>query len=134
METIKVKADVYWASLNKVNAMNGKYQVELCNLSDSAVKSLEELGLKAKNNPNKPEKGFYIVAKSNYPIFVTDPKGNPIEASVGNGSKAIAVVGSYPWQFKNQKGLSPSLKKLIVTDLVEYNPETDEEVSVDDAL
>jgi hypothetical protein len=36
-QRIKINADVYWAQLNKVNDMSGKYQVNLCNLSDKAA-------------------------------------------------------------------------------------------------
>jgi len=39
---------------------------------------------------------------------------------VGNGSKAICMIGSYAWTYKNKKGVSPSLAKLVITDLVEY--------------
>jgi hypothetical protein len=30
------------------------------------------------------------------------------------------LVGSYDWTYKNKKGVSPSLIKLVITDLVEY--------------
>ena len=41
--------------------------------------------------------------------------------AIGNGSKAKALVSSYSWTYKNKKGVSPSLKKLVVTELVEYS-------------
>ena len=36
-EAVKVKAEIMWAFLNKPNEMSGKFQVDLCNLSDKAV-------------------------------------------------------------------------------------------------
>jgi hypothetical protein len=30
------------------------------------------------------------------------------------------MIGSYAWTYKNKKGISPSLAKLVVTDLVAY--------------
>jgi hypothetical protein len=33
------------------------------------------------------------------------------------------MVGSYAWNFKNKEGLSPSLKKLVVEELVAYEGE-----------
>jgi hypothetical protein len=30
------------------------------------------------------------------------------------------MIGSYAWTYKNKKGVSPSLAKLVITDLVEY--------------
>jgi hypothetical protein len=46
--------------------------------------------------------------------------GDEITEDIGNGSKAKALVGSYDWTYKNKKGVSPSLIKLVITDLVEY--------------
>jgi hypothetical protein len=39
-DSVKIKADVMWASLGKVNEMSGKFQVDLCNLSDKAAEAL----------------------------------------------------------------------------------------------
>jgi len=47
-EAVKIKADIMWAYLDKPNDMSGKYQVDLCNLSDKAAGALEELGLEVK--------------------------------------------------------------------------------------
>jgi len=33
-DAVKVKADIMWAYLDKVNDMSGKFQVDLCNLSE----------------------------------------------------------------------------------------------------
>jgi hypothetical protein len=44
-EAVKIKADVMWAYLVKPNDMSGKYQVDLCNLSDKAVEALESMGI-----------------------------------------------------------------------------------------
>lgn len=122
---VKIKATVMWASLNKVNPMSNDYQVELTELSPQAVNALEEIGLEAHKNPDKPEKGFYIRCKSKYPIKALDSDGELITSSVGNGSKAVAVIGVYDWVFKNKKGKSPSLKKLVITELKKYEVEED---------
>jgi hypothetical protein len=50
---------------------------------------------------------------------------------IANNSKAKAVIGHYDWTSPSgAKGRSPSLMKLVVTDLIQYTPE----VSMDDAL
>ena len=41
-KAIKLKADVFWCQHNKVNDMSGKFQLNLCNLSDAAVEALEK--------------------------------------------------------------------------------------------
>lgn len=115
---IKVKADIMWAYLDKPNDMSGKYQVDLCNLSDGAVSALESMGISVRQ---KEEKGYFITCKSTNPIRAYDRDGDTIDGiSIGNGSKAVALIGSYNWTFKNKEGVSPSLKKLVVDELVAY--------------
>lgn len=127
VKPVVIEATVMWAFLDRTNDMSGKYQVDLCNISDTDSKALSALGVPVKENPNKPEKGRYITCKSNYPIPALDRHGEAIEDSVGNGSKAKALIGTYPWTFKGKKGVSPSLKKFVITDLVVFTPESDDE-------
>lgn len=125
---IKLKAEVMWANLDIRNEMSGKYQVDLCNLSPAAAQALRDMGIDVKS---KEDKGDFITCKSNNPIRAYDTSGNELDGvMVGNGSKAIAVIGSYTWTFKNKEGVSPSLKKLVISELVQY--EDSDIVSVDD--
>lgn len=120
---VKMKCDIYWAQLNKKNEMSDAYQVNLCNLSDAAVKALEDIGVSVQENvEKKPEMGKYITCKSQKPIKAYDKDGLEIDSdvSIGNGSKAKVMVTAYEWSYKNKKGVSPSLAKLVVTDLIEY--------------
>ena len=120
-DKLKLKADIYWASLNRKNEMADAYTVDLCNLSDKAVAALEDMGISVQENlEKKPEQGKYITCKSQKPIKAFDTDGVDIVEDIGNGSKAICMIGSYAWTYKNKKGVSPSLVKLVVTDLVEY--------------
>lgn len=117
-EAVKVKAEVMWAFLNKPNEMSGKFQVDLCNLSDKAVGALEEMGIEVKT---KEGKGAYVTCKSTRPIAVYDDGGSLLEGDIlGNGSKAAAIITPYEWSFKGKKGVSPSLRKMVVTELVPY--------------
>ena len=118
---IKLKANIYWCFHNRVNEMSGDYQINLCNLSEAAVDALEEMGIPVATGEGKKEDmGRYITCKSKKPIKVFDAEGDEITESIGNGSKGKAIVGSYDWTFKNKKGTSASLGKLVITDLVEY--------------
>lgn len=126
---VKVMCDLFWVQTHKVNEMSGKYQLNLCNLSDAAVKALEEMGITvAQGEEAKAAMGRYITCKSNNPIRVFDADGMDIPADIliGNGSKGKALVGFYEWKYKNKKGISPSLKRLVVTDLVEYGKSGDD--------
>ena len=120
-DKLKIKATVYWASLNRKNEMADAYTVDLCNLSDKAVTALEDMGISIQENAEKkPEQGKYITCKSQRPIKAFDTDNAEIDEDIGNGSKAVCMIGSYPWTYKNKKGISPSLAKLVVTDLVAY--------------
>lgn len=116
---IAVNCELYWGFFDRVNEMSGKYQVDLTSLSDKAVSALEDLGIKVNNKGD--ERGNYITVKSNNPIKVLfDTNDEASTAMIGNGSSARAAVGFYEWDFRGKKGRSPSLKKLVVTDLVVY--------------
>lgn len=118
MQSVKVKADVMWAQLDKVNEMSGKFQLNLCNLSDAAVVALEEMGITV---AEKEGQGKYITCKSSIPIKAFDNDGIELTGvKIGNGSKAKAIITAYEWKYKNKKGVSPSLRKLVITDLIEY--------------
>ena len=120
-DKLKLKATVYWACLNRKNEMADAYTVDLCNLSDKAVAALEDMGISVQENAEKkPEQGKYITCKSQRPIKAFDSDNDEIAEDIGNGSKAICMIGSYPWTYKNKKGVSASLAKLVVTDLVAY--------------
>jgi hypothetical protein len=127
---IKIKADILWAFTDKPNEMSGKYQIDLCNLSDRATKELEKLGIEVRS---KEGQGHFITCKSNKPIRVYDDGGSILDGVViGNGSKAVAAVSFYEWSFKGKKGVSPALRKLVITDLVEYSPDGGALVGMDE--
>lgn len=120
-DKLKIKADVYWACLNRKNELADAYTVDLCNLSDKAVAALEDMGISIQENvEKKPEQGKYITCKSQRPIKAFDADGEEINEDVGNGSKAVCMIGAYQWSFKAKKGVSPSLAKLVITDLIVF--------------
>jgi hypothetical protein len=123
---IKIEAEVQWAFFTTKNEMSGKYQVDLTNLSNGAVEALQSAGLEPRQREDKPEKGWFITAKSNYAIEPVDKKGDKITDVVGNGSRAVAVIKPYEWSWKNKKGVSPSLMKITITDLKVYSSDAEE--------
>jgi len=132
IKPVKIQAEVQWASFDKVNEMSGKFQCDLANLSTSAVEALESIGLVPRKREDKPEKGWFLTVKSNYAIQPFDKEGNEVKDVVGNGSKAIALIKPYSWKWKNKEGVSASLAKIVITDLVKYNAEDDGDVTIDD--
>jgi ATP phosphoribosyltransferase len=118
---VVVNGKTYWACLQHMNELSGKYQVDIGNLSPAAVEALEMMGLSIKNKDD--DRGNFITVKSRNAIKAYDTSGEEVGALVGNGSDVKAVLGSYDWSFQTKKGRSPSLLKMVVTDLVVYNPE-----------
>jgi hypothetical protein len=119
-KSVAIQADIFWACTQTPNPTSEKeqYTVNLSNLSDKAVKALEELGITVRSNTEKREaEGNYITCKSNYKIDAFNDKA---DIKIGNGSKATAIVSSYEWNYRGKKGVSPSIRKLTITDLIEY--------------
>lgn len=130
--SVQIKAVVFWAQLDKVNDLSGKYQVDLCHLSDRAVAALEAEGVDVKF---KDDRQSYITCKSTHPIRAVDVDGASLEGiNIGNESQAVATVGFYSWSFKGNKGVSPSLNRFVITDLVSYEADDDAPFNPEDAL
>ena len=127
-DKIKVKGEIFWASLAKPNAFSvaqgtPKYTFDLCNLSDAACRALESLGITIKNDSvKKPEQGKYITFSSKNPIRAYSPDGDEIHSLVGNKSEATVLTGSYSWKFANKKGVSASAIKVVISKLETYAP------------
>ena len=132
-DLLTIKGTVFWAFLDTRNQMSGDYQVDIGQLSDAAVKALEGMGIEVKH---KDQMGYFITCKSkNFPIVPIDSDGDTIEGiKVGNGSKCVAVLDTYEWEFKKKKGVSPSLKKLKITELIKYEAEDAIDVDEDEAM
>ncbi len=132
VKPIKIKAVVYWAFLDRTNDLSGQYQVDLGELSDAAVKALDSMGIEVKNKGD--DRGNFITCKSKYEIYAFDTDKKRIEDPVGNGSEAVALIGAYEWKFKNKKGVSPSLKSLVITNLKVFQADNDLTLDDEEAL
>ncbi|MFZ4600106.1 MAG: hypothetical protein ACOYNN_15815 [Terrimicrobiaceae bacterium] len=120
---VPIKADLFWASLNEKNKYSDKFQVDLCNLSKDAIKTLMDMGINVKNDAKKPDQGFFVTAKSKlYPILAVDEKGNQINVKIANGSKGVALIKPYNYNVGGKQGVGVGISKIIVKDLIEYKP------------
>ena len=137
IKPVKIGGELFWSNWmhqynTKFNEDNKKYECTIGNLSDKAAEALKELGIQIKE---KDTMGKYIVGKSIYVFEPVDQDGKPIEISkIGNGTKVTALVSSYRHKMSAKFGAAPSIKKLIVTELKEYNPEPKEAEEDDDIL
>ena len=126
LKTIKVAGEIFYAQdMTKFNTTfnpdNDRYICTLGQLSDKAVEALSEIGVKVKTHDTK---GKYITAKSKYIFEPVDEQGNKVDPTkIGNGTKVVAILSSYTHKMSKMYGNSPSIKKLIVTELKEYTPD-----------
>lgn len=127
--SVKIESEIMWAGNLVKPRTTGKYaddqyHVDLTNLNAESVKALEDLGLKVNF---KDDKGKFIHCKSKLPIQAYHIDGTPVEGEeVGNGSKARALMSYY----ENSYGRFPTLVKMVVTELVKYEPQN----SIDELL
>lgn len=133
-ELLVLNATAYWACVTSPNQLSGKYQVDLCKLSDAAVEALSSVGINVKNKEDDREN--FITVKSKNPMRYYDKNSEEITGVlIGNESKVKAVVRPYDWTSPQGKpGRSASLVKLVVTELVEFEGAAVEDVDLDEAL
>ncbi len=119
MKPVKVKGEVFW-SRHAEPYDDGRYGMDIGQLSEKAVQKLQEEAML--DVKHKDLQQFYVTCKSNYPIKVVDTEGNEISSKIGNGSKCVAVIDPYAYNYKGKKGVSAGVKEVVVTELIEYNP------------
>lgn len=123
---VKIEGELFWANWMKeyntrFNEANIKYECTIGNLTDESVEALKELGVQVKN---KESMGNYIVAKSKFVFEPVTKDGGAVNIEkIGNGTKCFAVMTSYKHKMSARFGNAPSVRKLVVTELKEYNPE-----------
>lgn len=113
---VRVKATVKWANTKDTDAMTGKYQVDLTQLSEAAVEALREVGIEPRE---KDGDGWLVKCRATKPIRTVDPDGVAVEDELGNGTLVTAVL--FPWTVEKgqAKGkVVPKVARLIVTKLI----------------
>ena len=137
---VMVNCDLFWPNLTHKNELAGKYTVDLSNLSDAAVTALEDMGITINNKGD--ERGHFITCKSNNKYRAFRPDGTELllkgrtprsdeddvqsGSIVANGTEARCLIGYYDWEYLKKKGRSATLKRLEITNLIEYAPEVEE--------
>jgi hypothetical protein len=117
---------LYWASLAEPNTMSGKYQVDLCQLTEEQVGVLEDIGLNVRTKGD--DRGYFVTAKSaKFPITPYLKDGGVFEGMVANGSKADVKAEAYQWTHAPTKrsgwAIGIKIGGLTLTDAIEYTPQ-----------
>ena len=118
---IPLPSSVFSSPLSPLPPLSPPSPIPFSPLSSGAAAALESMGLSIQeDSEKKAELGKYITCKSNKPIRAFDVDGEELHTLIGNKSRCKALVSTYEWTYKNKKGSSPSLMKLVITDLVEF--------------
>ena len=131
-----VKGIAQWASLARPNSMSGKFQIDVCHLSEADVTQLEKQGItnvhhEASRDDDYEPRGAYITMRSNAvskagenldPPEVVDAKKKPLPRGVlvGNGSLVNVVYDPFEWTYKKKAGTSAGLRIVQVLELVKF--------------
>ncbi len=130
LKPVKINGELFWskwmAEFNTAfNSDNERYECTIGNISDDDAAKLTGLGIKVKH---KESMGNFIVAKSKYLFEPTDDTMKKVDVkALGNGSKCTAVITAYTHRMSAKHGNSPTIKKLMVTEVVTYTPPATED-------
>jgi len=137
LKPVKINGELFWykwmAEFNTAfNEDNDRYECTIGNISDDDAAKLTGLGIKVKH---KDAMGNFIVAKSKYLFNPTDDTMKEVDVkALGNGSKCVAVLTAYTHRMSAKHGNAPTIKKLMVTEVVTYTPTEATVEEDDDAL
>jgi hypothetical protein len=137
LKPVKINGELFWskwmAEFNTAfNTDNDRYECTIGNISDDDAAKLTGLGIKVKH---KEAMGNFIVAKSKYLFNPTDDTMKEVDVkALGNGSKCVAVLTAYTHRMSAKHGNAPTIKKLMVTEVVTYTPTEATVEEDDDAL
>ena len=120
-ETAIISGKAYWTKLNRKDEYSDKYQLDVGDLSDKSKEVLTSHGVKLKNKND--DRGEFITARTQYlvPVIDSDKKIIDRDTLIGNGSSVrVKVDFNKNHPFAEKYGTSMYLKKVQVTELVEY--------------
>jgi len=132
-ETAVIQGKAYWAKLSTPDSMSDKYQIDVCNLSDVAIASLEKHGVQPKSRDD--ERGTFITARSKFDVPVINGDKEGMNGTlIGNGSDVKVKIGfNKDHPMVSQYGTSMYVNKVMVTNLVAYEEDTDFDTEGDEA-
>ena len=137
LKPVKINGELFWSKWmvefnTAFNTDNDRYECTIGNISDDDAAKLTGLGIKVKH---KDAMGNFIVAKSKYLFNPTDDTMKEVDVkALGNGSKCVAVLTAYTHRMSAKHGNAPTIKKLMVTEVVTYTPPEATVEEDDDAL
>lgn len=144
--TYNITGNAYWARVQK-DFPNDKFTpcwtIDVANLTDAQKADLGKQGLSGKIKNKGDDRGDFISIKQNtmiinrkegttkeaFPPKVIDKEGRPFEGLIGNGSKV--TVQYQVREADDPKYTGVDLKAVQVLELVEYKPDDEDVVDLD---
>jgi len=120
-ETAIISGKAFWTKLNRKDEYSDKYQLDVGDLSEKSKEVLTSHGVKLKNKND--DRGEFITARTQYlvPVIDSDKKVIDSDTLIGNGSSVrVKIDFNKTHPFVEKYGTSMYLKKVQVTELVEY--------------
>jgi len=120
-ETAIISGKAFWTKLNRKDEYSDKYQLDVGDLSEKSKEVLTSHGVKLKNKND--DRGDFITARTQYlvPVIDSDKKVIDSDTLIGNGSSVrVKIDFNKTHPFVEKYGTSMYLKKVQVTELVEY--------------
>lgn len=114
-ESVTVRGVLAFPYLNKEDN-NGKFSLQIGNLSPAAVDKLESMGVDVKfKDGDKYGRGMFISSSSKYPFKPVTLDGAPVDPEVvGYGSTVVATITTYPWSYAGKSGVGVRVLALAV--------------------
>ena len=136
-KNLEIKGQLFYCAdmvrFNQFTEEKKKYVAHIGQLDDQTVETLTNMGIHVGTHDVK---GRFIDCKSKFVQRAFEKNGGELDPlTIGNGTKCTAEVAPYQWKFGNKSGFNASLKKLTVTELIKYDPSTNNaEEEADDIL
>ena len=116
-DSFVIKAVLAFPSLF-VEDENGKYSVQLANLSPAAVERLEAEGVEVKfKDDDKYGRGKYVNTSSKFPYKVTMDGENMAGMEIGYGTVVRARVSTYNWTYGKKAGVGVRVENIVIDEL-----------------
>ena len=134
-----INGTAMWASVIQPNTkFEHKWCIDVCNLDDSNIEKLKELGLGNKIK-HDDDRGYWIPisqkvrsskGKEFSPPDVVDAQKRPFTGTIGNGSLVNVMFNVREWEYAGKSGISADLRGVQVVDLKKYEGGNSDSFSV----
>lgn len=116
---------VKWAQVQRPSKKYNDYRIQFFPVDDATRKAVKATGTMCKIKED--EDGFFYTFRSEIKPSITDDKGQPITAFIGNGSKVTVRITVEKFVSPQHGDVARTkLTGIVVTDLIPFEPKPQE--------